>query len=234
MKYINHFDASKALNSNELMSNSIGEIAKALSNAQSMISNVKKSKKGVYCKYADLTDCLNAIRKPFEKQELAIVQLPTIKNDKKILTTVLMHSSGQWIKSEFLMEFENIVKNNGVQNFGALMTYARRYALAAIAGIGVEDDDADSLTYKNNEYNKSKNQPEAKTIVNKPLTDREKLHYLCQQNKIDSAMFAAKLNIAKHDNEKITDAVNNWDEYKTKFNIATHNNEYKNNNNIEV
>ena len=51
--------------------------------------------------------------------------------------TRLMHASGQWIEGETPI----LNKDNNPQAFGSAMTYAKRYALAAIVGVATDDDD---------------------------------------------------------------------------------------------
>ena len=54
------------------------------------------------------------------------------------LTTVLAHSSGEWISSEWpVCQISDIAS---AQRMGAALTYARRYALFTLVGIAGEDD----------------------------------------------------------------------------------------------
>src|SRR5262245_39525219 len=54
------------------------------------------------------------------------------------LTTVLAHSSGEWISSEWpVCQITDIAS---AQRMGAALTYARRYALFTLVGIAGEDD----------------------------------------------------------------------------------------------
>jgi len=53
-----------------------------------------------------------------------------------------MHNSGQWLSSELLLK---PVKADP-QAAGSCLTYARRYALQAIAGIPSEDDDGNAAS----------------------------------------------------------------------------------------
>jgi hypothetical protein len=64
---------------------------------------------------------------------------------------LLIHESGQWIKSIFSIENvvtknkQGVVTGNALQHFGAGVTYARRYALSSIIGLAQEDNDAQSF-----------------------------------------------------------------------------------------
>jgi ERF superfamily len=69
--------------------------------------------------------------------------------DRAVLVTTLSHLSGEYIKSVLPL---NPVKNDP-QSMGAAITYARRYALAAIAGVCPSDDDAESAMNRNGTHN---------------------------------------------------------------------------------
>ena len=58
---------------------------------------------------------------------------------------MLMHSSGQWIQSEYLLPMDKVTP----QGAGAAITYARRYALQALVGIPSVDDDGELAMYRN-------------------------------------------------------------------------------------
>jgi len=54
------------------------------------------------------------------------------------LTTILAHSSGEWISSEWpVCQVADVAS---AQRMGAALTYARRYALFTLVGIAGEDD----------------------------------------------------------------------------------------------
>jgi ERF superfamily len=54
------------------------------------------------------------------------------------LTTILAHSSGEWVSSEWpVCRISDIAS---AQRMGAALTYARRYALFTLVGIAGEDD----------------------------------------------------------------------------------------------
>jgi hypothetical protein len=54
------------------------------------------------------------------------------------LTTILAHSSGEWVSSEWPVC--PITDISSAQRMGAALTYARRYALFTLVGIAGEDD----------------------------------------------------------------------------------------------
>ena len=89
-------------------------------------------------KYAPLSDVLNAVRPILSKNGLSVLQSPSGDGEHIIVTTTLIHSSGEWIESpELVLKADKAT----AQGAGSAITYARRYALSAILGISSEDDD---------------------------------------------------------------------------------------------
>ena len=129
-------------------STDIGELAKALVKAQADIKNAEKStvNSGLHNKYANLGDVRDACHDPFTQNGLVIVQCPMPSDDDCVhLETLLIHESGQWLASETAVP---VAKGNPAVNaaqcVGSALTYARRYGMAAMAGITQEDDDGNS------------------------------------------------------------------------------------------
>lgn len=125
----------------EYQSQEIGELAKALSAAQGMMDAAKKDSKGNYGKYTTISSILEVVKDALSKNGLAVVQAPMPCDAGICLRTTLIHSSGQWISSQLTMK----VDIASPQKVGSVITYARRYALAALLGVGQEDDDAQSV-----------------------------------------------------------------------------------------
>ena len=73
---------------------------------------------------------------------------------------MLLHESGQWIKSEIRLP---LGKNPNAQNIGSVMTYGRRYGLSAMAGVAQYDDDANSNKVQ---IEKEAKKPESATNLN--------------------------------------------------------------------
>jgi len=127
------------------MSDSINELAAALSKAQSCLTHAKKDSKNPFFKssYADLTSIVEAIKKPLSENGLAYSQLAESSEGLVKITTILMHSSGQWIRGTLHLA---PVKNDP-QSYGSAVTYGRRYGLQAIVGLSAdEDDDGNAAT----------------------------------------------------------------------------------------
>lgn len=121
-------------------SDSIKELATALSKAQGEIENASKNQKNDHFKnkYADLAEVLNTIRPVFSANGLSVAQLPSYEAPMASVETVLMHSSGEFMSSTCSAP----VSRADAQGVGSVITYLRRYSLAAMAGISQEDDDA--------------------------------------------------------------------------------------------
>ena len=135
----------------------IASLAAALAKAQMMLTNPEKSltatvrtdrydEPGRTFRYAPLSSGLDIVRKALGQHEIATVQTTAIDQATQAvsLTTVLAHSSGEWIASDWpvcaLSEMAT------PRRMGAALTYARRYALFTLVGIaGEEDLDAPDL-----------------------------------------------------------------------------------------
>ena len=193
-------------NNDALMSNSIEALVEALSKAQSLIENVSKDKQAYGYKYADLASCLAAVKKPLADNGLSVSQIVSQDRDgKQVLVTLLMHKSGQWLKSIFALENVVMKQCNSLQQLGAGITYARRYALSAIVGLTQEDDDAQSV---------SKASVEEKVPS---LTVTKEFMNLCAEHKLDAKEFAKFHNIDSKHSETVTNGIANFNLLKEQF-----------------
>jgi hypothetical protein len=132
-------------------SGSIGSLAAALARAQvelinpekSMVATIRPEGRGAaeqIFRYAPLSDGLNIIRKTLGQHEIATLQSTSVDQTAGLirLKTVLAHSSGEWISSDWpVCPLEDLASP---KRMGAALTYARRYALFALVGIAGEDD----------------------------------------------------------------------------------------------
>jgi hypothetical protein len=132
-------------------SSSIANLAAALAKAQIALVNPEKSlvatirQGGVSgaeqtFRYAPLSSGLEIVRKTLGEQEIATVQTTAIDQGAGIvnLTTVLAHSSGEWIASDWPVCA--LSETATPHRMGTALTYARRYALFTLVGIAGEDD----------------------------------------------------------------------------------------------
>src|SRR5262245_54071949 len=132
-------------------SDTIASIAAALAKAQVELTNPEKSLVATIrspfpreadrtFRYAPLSSGLDIVRKSLGQYEIATIQATGIDKEAGLLrlTTVLAHSSGEWISSEWpVCQISDIAS---AQRMGAALTYARRYALFTLVGIAGEDD----------------------------------------------------------------------------------------------
>lgn len=121
------------------MSEKIDALAKALSAAQGEMGGAVKDASNPFFKssYADLGSVIRAIKESFANNGLSYTQFPVRDEAGAGVETILMHESGQWIKSHYTLPLAKF----DAQSAGSCLTYARRYALQAVAGIPAVDDD---------------------------------------------------------------------------------------------
>ncbi|MBP2427615.1 ERF family protein [Bradyrhizobium elkanii] len=132
-------------------SESIGAIAAALARAQTDLVNPEKTLIATIrspfpreddrtFRYASLASGLDIVRKSLSQQEIATIQTTRLEavSGQIHLTTMLAHSSGEWISSDLPVCAAK--DTEAPHRMGAALTYARRYALFALVGIAGEDD----------------------------------------------------------------------------------------------
>ena len=131
-------------------SESVAAIATALAKAQTELTNPERAMVGtVYnnrsdspqsFRYASLSSGLDIVRKTLGGQQIAIAQTTDIDRASGTvnLTTVLLHTSGEWISSDWPVC--QLSETSAPRRMGAALTYARRYALFTMVGIAGEDD----------------------------------------------------------------------------------------------
>ena len=131
-------------------SENVAAIATALAKAQTELSNPEKAMMGTIYntqtnrqqnfRYASLSSGLDIIRKVLGAQQIAIAQTTDIDRTSGTvnLTTLLVHTSGEWISSDWPVC--QLSETSAPRRMGAALTYARRYALFTMVGIAGEDD----------------------------------------------------------------------------------------------
>lgn len=122
----------------------IQELQAALAKAQGALHNATKQSANPFfnSKYADLAAVWDVARAVLSSNGLSVIQMPVARNGEVIVVTRLGHSSGQWIQSSLTMK----PTKPDPQGIGSAITYARRYALAAMCGIAQEDDDGNAAS----------------------------------------------------------------------------------------
>ncbi|WP_298884004.1 ERF family protein [uncultured Bradyrhizobium sp.] len=167
-------------------SESIGSIAAALARAQAELSNPEKTLVATIrspfpreddrtFRYASLASGLDIVRKALSQHEIAAVQTTHVEAATRQihLTTLLAHSSGEWIASDWPVCASK--DTDAPHRMGAALTYARRYALFTLVGIAGEDDldapDAAAAPANTVEFPAAATAPRAKpgkAILNRP------------------------------------------------------------------
>ena len=123
------------------MSDTIGKLASALAKAQSQMTMVEGKSTNPFfnSKYASLAAVLEVAMPALNANEIALVQGNRWDADDNgfYITSMLMHSSGEWIKSEIRMP----IAKKDAHGIGAATTYGRRYLLSSMVGVAQADDD---------------------------------------------------------------------------------------------
>ena len=154
-------------------SESIVELSKALAVFHMKVAKIPKTDTNPFfkSKYAGLPSILDAIQVPLEESDLVFVQLPDGEN----LTTIIIHTeTGQFFQSSYKMS----AKGNDPQSVGSAITYARRYALGAILGLNIDEDDDGNKASKPDQPIVQNQQPDKPwlNLFNKDKTINEKVY----------------------------------------------------------
>jgi len=125
-------------------SESIKSLAVALAKAQGEFKAVPMNSTNPFLKnrYADLGAVIEAAKPVMAANGLAVSQLVGGDGATIAVTTMLMHVSGEWIESTVAITTETEKGKSTAQVAGSIITYLRRYGLAAILGL-YADEDAD-------------------------------------------------------------------------------------------
>lgn len=154
-------------------SETTSELIKAMIEAAPEISSIGKSKQAYGYKYATLDSLIDMLRAVLPKHGLWFIQMPTRTGDKSTLSTMVIHSSGEWIEDTIEMtDTELQGKANDTQKIGASITYYRRYALSAIFGVSA-DEDVDG-NVNNIQRPAAKPQTQARPAEAKPQAQQKK------------------------------------------------------------
>ena len=139
----------------------LDKLATALSKAQSEMKGAEKKSINPFFKsgYADLHTVIESSFPSLTKYGLSVIQGNESKPGEFFVTTMLLHESGQWIKSKLKMPIERPT----AQSVGSVITYGRRYGLSAITGIAQYDDDGNVAS------NQGLTQEHVKTIAKEHL-----------------------------------------------------------------
>jgi len=118
--------------------------SEALVAAIGELSNVAKTAANPFfkSKYAPLDAIIDATRPILAKHGLAVMQQPLFMEGTAGVETTVLHKGGHSTTSTLLLP----LKDQSPQGVGSAITYARRYALAAVLGVASEDDDDGNIS----------------------------------------------------------------------------------------
>lgn len=156
-------------------SESIGNIAKALSAAQGEMGPARKGAKNPFFKsnYADLSSVVDAIREPLAAHGIAYCQtIEPGEGGQITILTCLLHESGEWIESCLPIK---PVKADP-QGIGSAISYGKRYALQAIVCLPSSDDDAEGAMGRPRAQRPVPAPPKAQNVPTISEAQLKKLH----------------------------------------------------------
>lgn len=88
-------------------------------------------------RYADLADMWAALREPLHTAGLAVTQMLCEAGDDRLgIRTTIWHTSGEAVSDTAAVSIAGCTP----QEIGSIITYLRRYSLAAALGLSVDDD----------------------------------------------------------------------------------------------
>ena len=130
-------------------SHEIHELAAALAKAQGEMAHAQRTADNPFfkSKYATLAAVWDVCREPLTSNGLSVTQIPTVIQGEQILVSMLLHSSGQWLRGFYPI----VPVKPDPQGVGSAISYARRYSLMGLVGVCPsedEDDDGNAASAK--------------------------------------------------------------------------------------
>lgn len=137
-------------------SNTITKLAEALSKAQAEMPVIKMNAQNPFLKnkYADLGAVIETSRPVLAKHNLSVAQFPTSDAERIGVTTILMHSSGEYLEEVIYIPASEAKGLSVAQSAGIVISYLRRYSWASVLGL-YADEDTDGHTASNGNGNKA-------------------------------------------------------------------------------
>ena len=128
------------------MSETIGDLATALSKAQGQIEAATKGSvnPAFRSKYADINALRDAIREPLAVNDLSLLQFPRTLEGRVEVETMILHKSGEYMSETLSMP----VSKQDAHGIGSALTYARRYGMSAMLNLAADDDDGNAAVEK--------------------------------------------------------------------------------------
>lgn len=160
-------------------SESIAKIAEAMAIVQKGMQPALKDSANPFfkSKYADLASVSAACKDLMAANGIAVIQSPGECADKQMsLTTRLIHKSGEWIEGTLSIPLPKF----DPQAYGSALTYARRYSLAAFAGVVTDDDDGNAATRPSDKA-VANDAPREQPFVDGPAKNKTQLKALARE-----------------------------------------------------
>lgn len=123
-------------------STSITKLAEALAKAQAEMPAVRMNAINPFLKnkYADLGAVIETSRPILAKHGLSISQFPMSKDDRIGVTSILMHTSGEWLEDSISIQLADAKGLSVAQSAGVAISYLRRYQWQSIVGMYADED----------------------------------------------------------------------------------------------
>jgi hypothetical protein len=172
-----------------ITSPSVTKIATALLLAQKEIGGAKKGATNPFfkMKYSDLGAVMEACKDAFNNHGISVIQPIEFIDGVNVVKTILLHESGEFISSTMKVSCKN---PDNPQEMGSAITYAKRYALQALAFIPSEDDDGEVAT--------KPSRPITEPIKTNPVTVSTDLKCVgCSKNVVDKVASFSKSKFGK-------------------------------------
>ena len=121
-------------------SESLDKLLPDLMKVYGILDDIKPSKKNGFFNsdYVPLNKLIEITKPILREHDLLITQGSRFADGGLLVTTKLIHMSGQWIYTEIRMP---IGEKKTAQAVGGAMTYGRRYGISAILFISCDKDD---------------------------------------------------------------------------------------------
>lgn len=158
-------------------SESIANITKALIAVQGELKPIVKDSTNPHFKnkYANLDSILREVLPVLNKHGIALIQGGAENERGVAVVTSLCHTSGEWIQGEYVLPLEK----GTAQSAGSAIAYGRRYGLASILALQMEDDDAEGavkITRLQEEYSQTGTKPEPRAVTSGVAPSCPKCH----------------------------------------------------------
>ena len=160
-------------------SESIKNIAAALLKFDEAVSKIAKGEENPFFKnkYAALPNILDAIKQPLIDAGLTVKQFP--EGDHQLTTLIVHAASGEYMESTYTMH----PAKNDPQGEGSRITYQRRYALGAVLGLNIDEDDDGNKASQPAKQQPAKQDQNVQGLTGKPVMNDKILSVMIERAK---------------------------------------------------